>query len=106
MQTKNEPRVWWEPSASAEGSNASALRKKSWTLIMRFSAGLGTSGAKAHPCEMSRFSAGLKSSYPLLKQGAPTRFGVDDIGGLFSSSHADTEALTFCRVPAAVCSIK
>ena len=31
---------------------------------------------------MNRFSAGLKSSSPLLKQGAPTRFGLDDIGAL------------------------
>jgi len=30
---------------------------------------------------------------PLLKQGAPTRFGVDDIGGLFSGSHAESKAL-------------
>jgi hypothetical protein len=41
---------------------------------------------------MNRFSAGLKSSSPLLKQGAPTRFAVDDIGGLFSGSHADSKA--------------
>ena len=31
---------------------------------------------------MNRFSAGLKSSSPLLKQGAPTKLGVDDIGRL------------------------
>ncbi len=39
---------------------------------MRFSAGLEKSRAKARPFEMNCFSAGLKSSYPLLKQGAPT----------------------------------
>jgi hypothetical protein len=44
---------------------------------------------------MNCFSAGLKSSSPLLKQGAPTRFAVDDIGDLFSGSHADAEALIF-----------
>jgi hypothetical protein len=41
---------------------------------------------------MNRFSAGLKSSSPLLKQGAPTKFGVDDIGGLFSGSHTRSKA--------------
>jgi hypothetical protein len=41
---------------------------------------------------MNRFSAGLKSNSPLLKQGAPTRIAVDDIGGLFSGSHADSLA--------------
>jgi hypothetical protein len=54
---------------------------KSCTLIMRFGAGLERfQGYKAHS-KMERFSAGLKSSSPLLKQGAPTRIGVDDIGG-------------------------
>jgi hypothetical protein len=43
---------------------------------------------------MNCFSAGLKSSFPLLKQGAPTRFAADDIGGLFSGSHANSKALT------------
>jgi hypothetical protein len=52
------------------------------------------SRAKARPFGMNRFSAGLKSSSPLLKQGAPTRFGVEDIGGSFSGSHADSKALT------------
>jgi hypothetical protein len=42
---------------------------------------------------MNRFSAGLKSSSPLLKQGAPTRFGLDDIGGSFSGSHAGAKRL-------------
>ena len=36
--------------------------------------GIGKPRAKAH-CEIERFSAGLKSSFPLLKQGAPTRSG-------------------------------
>jgi hypothetical protein len=44
---------------------------------------------------MNRFSAGLKSSSPLLKQGAPTRFGVDEIRGSFSGSHADSKAHIF-----------
>ena len=48
---------------------------------------------------MNRFSAGLKSSSPLLKQGAPTRFGVDNIGGLFPGSHADPLALRPVSVP-------
>jgi hypothetical protein len=29
---------------------------------------------------------------PLLKQGAPTKLGVDDTGGLSSDSHADNLA--------------
>jgi hypothetical protein len=37
---------------------------------------------------MNRFSAGLKSSSPLLKQGAPTKFGVDDIVAYFSVAGA------------------
>jgi hypothetical protein len=44
---------------------------------------------------MSRFSAGLKSGSPLLKQGAPTRFAVDDIGDLFFGFHADSKALKY-----------
>ena len=55
---------------------------------------LRKSRAKAHPFEMNRFSAGRKSSSPLLKKGAPTRFGVDYIGGSFSGSHAGAKALT------------
>jgi hypothetical protein len=58
---------------------------------MRFSAGFERSRAKAHPLR-NGFSAGLKFSSPLLKQGAPTRFGVDNIGALSSGSHADSLA--------------
>jgi len=58
---------------------------------MRFSAGLEKSRAKAHPLEMKRFPAGLKSSFPLLKQGAPTKSAWRDLW-LFSGSHADTKA--------------
>jgi hypothetical protein len=39
---------------------------------MRFSAGLENPGLKPIPEGVNRFSAGLKSSSPLLKQGAPT----------------------------------
>src|ERR1700733_13019158 len=47
---------------------------KSCTLIMRFGAGLERfQGYKAHS-KMERFSAGLKSSSPLPKQGAPTSY--------------------------------
>jgi hypothetical protein len=46
---------------------------------------------------MNRFSAGLKSSSPLLKQGAPTKLGVDDIGGSFSGSLAGASAPDFSR---------
>jgi hypothetical protein len=42
-------------------------------LIKRFSAGLENPRAKAHLWRMNRFSAGLKSSSPLLKQEAPTK---------------------------------
>jgi hypothetical protein len=38
---------------------------------------------------MNRFSAGLKSSSPLLKQGAPTKFGVDDPANHTSSANLD-----------------
>jgi hypothetical protein len=66
------------------GALCFSVAEKSWTLIMRFSAGLENPGLKARLFGMNRLSAGLKSSSPLLKQGAPTTFGVDDIGGLFS----------------------
>ena len=79
----------------AEGSKRFSVAEKNWASIMRFSAGLERSRAKARPFGMNCFSAGLKSSSPLLKQGAPTRFGVDDIGGLFSGSHA--ELFSPCR---------
>jgi hypothetical protein len=46
---------------------------------------------------MNRFSAGLKSSSPLLKQGAHTKLGVDDIGGSFSGSLAGASAPDFSR---------
>ena len=41
-------------------------------IIMRFSAGIETSGAKAL-LKSDSLNAGLKSSFPLLKQGAPTK---------------------------------
>jgi hypothetical protein len=55
---------------------------------MRFSAGFERSRAKAHPLEKARFSAGLKSSYPLLKQGAPTGFAWKHLRFWFMSDQA------------------
>jgi hypothetical protein len=71
----------------SRGEQRFSVAEKSWTLMIRFSAGLENPGLKPVLSEMNRFSAGLKSSSPLLKQGAPTRFGVDYIGGSFSGSH-------------------
>jgi hypothetical protein len=40
--------------------------------------------SKARPFGMNCFSAGLKSSSPLLKQGAPTNLGVERFVASFS----------------------
>ncbi len=60
--------------------------EKSCSLILRFSAGDRKARAKAH-CEIERFSAGLKSSFPLLKQGAPTKtFPTKTLSPTFSAA--------------------
>jgi hypothetical protein len=56
---------------------------------MRFSAGLENPGLKPVLRNEMLFRW-TEVQLPLLKQGAPTRFGVDDIGAFFSGSHADS----------------
>jgi hypothetical protein len=48
---------------------------KSWTLIVRFSAGYSKTPGLKPILEVERYSAELKFSFPLLKQGAPTKRG-------------------------------
>jgi hypothetical protein len=62
----------WEPPHSCGGGALQRSAKRS-ALITRFTAGdRKTPGAKAH-FKIALFTAGLKSSSPLLKQGAPTK---------------------------------
>ena len=61
----------WEPPHSCGGGALQRSAKRS-ALITRFSAGVEKPGAEVH-FKIDSFSAGLKSSFPLLKQGAPTK---------------------------------
>ena len=73
----------WVPPCFSRGKQRFSVAQKSTTLITRFRAGFENPGLKPIPKIMNCFSAGLKSSSPLLKQGAPT------------GSHADTSAPHF-----------
>jgi hypothetical protein len=55
------------------GEGALQRSGKSWTLSTRFSARDSKTQGLKPIFEIERFSAGLKSSFPLLKQGAPTK---------------------------------
>jgi hypothetical protein len=90
-------------------------RRGSWVCLRRVVAGCGPelslrkrlrpdhalwrrpqrTRAKAHSLEIELLSAGLKSSSPLLKQGAPTNFGVERSTAFFSVLPLKSGALTF-----------
>ena len=62
----------WEPPHLCGGRSASALREKLDFNQCALAPESRNPRAKAH-FKIKRFSAGLKSSFPLLKQGAPTK---------------------------------
>src|ERR1700722_371528 len=65
------------PATSRSNPKPMSTRPKSFMALFygegRSGAGLEKSRAKAHSLRRRCFSAGLKSSSPLLKQGAPTK---------------------------------
>ena len=60
----------------SRGEQRFSVAEKKSTLIMRFSAGFERSRAKAPLLRNESLSRWTEVQPPLLKQGAPTRFGV------------------------------
>jgi hypothetical protein len=69
----------------SRGEQRFSVAEKSWTLIMRFSAGLENPGLKPVLSGMNRFVRWTEVQLP-------PDSGVDDICGLFPGSHAGSSA--------------
>jgi hypothetical protein len=92
-EPKNVDRQPWYPTSREKRARCGApLDSWSGQKLHRW---VLTQTLKTRPFGMNCFSAGLKSSSPLLKQGAPTKLGVQRSVASFPGSHADSLALAF-----------